>query len=91
MRRLFAFWVSSAFLFSAPLARACPGCIESVKVSNGHPHDVLAGFSLSVLFMLGAVGIVIGGLASLVAKAVREIEAERAREWVPVRADEREP
>jgi len=84
MRRLFAFWVPSAILLSAPLARACPGCIESVKVASGHSNDILSGFSLSVLFMLGAVLIVVGGLTSLVVKTVREIEAARARELIPV-------
>jgi len=93
MRRLLALLllVSGAVLLSAPLARACPGCIESVKVAGGHPGEVLSGFSLSVLFMLGAVLVVIGGLTSLVMKTVREIEAARARELVPIPVGDRKP
>ncbi len=91
MRRLLALLVSSAILLNAPLAQACPGCVESVKVANGHPNEVLAGFSLSVLFMLGAVLVVIGGLTSLVVKTAREIEAARARELVPIPVEDRTP
>jgi len=91
MRRLPALpvLVSSAVLFTAPLAQACPGCIESVQVADGHPQEVLAGFSFSVLFMLAAVLIVAGGLTSLVVKAVKEIEEARARALIPIPVDQR--
>ena len=59
--------------WSAPAsAHACPGCTQSITVAHGPASEILAGFSLSVLFMLAAVLLAVGGLAALVAKACRE-------------------
>jgi len=91
MRRLLALLASGAILLGPSLAQACPGCIESVKVAGGHPNEVLAGFSLSVLFMLGSVLAVVGGLTSLVVKAAREVEEARARALIPIPVDGRKP
>jgi len=89
MRRLPALLVPSVVFLIAltTQAQACPGCIESVQVADSHPAEVLAGFSLSVLFMLAAVLVVVGGLTSLVVRAAREIE--EARSLVPIPADDR--
>ena len=62
----------------APLgAQACPGCIEGVTVcaGAGQSLNVLAGFSLSVLALLAAVGGVGFVLWRVVLKAVRESDA----------------
>lgn len=59
-------------------ARACPGCAENVVVAQGQSGEVLAGFSWSVLFLLGAVLGSMGGLGALIVRAVQRIDRERS-------------
>ena len=61
-------------------ARACPGCQEAVSATRGNAGEILAGFSLSVLFMIAAVFVALAGLAALIVRATRRIEAARAKD-----------
>lgn len=85
MRRLPVFLVLAALLALPAFARACAGCAESVTVGKGQSGEILAGFSLSVLFLLGAVVFTVGGLLTLVVRTVRAVEASRVR--VPAERD----
>jgi hypothetical protein len=73
------FFPLAVLLLAAPSLHACVGCSEGVTVGKHRAGEVLAGFSLSVLFLLGAVAVVIGSLAALTKRAVARIEAERIR------------
>lgn len=80
MTRLFLPFLALALGLAS--ARACPGCQEAVSVTAGDPGEVLAGFSLSVLFMIGAVLAGLAALAALIVRAARRIEAARACDGV---------
>jgi hypothetical protein len=66
--------------FGLASAHACPGCQEAVSATRGNAGEVLAGFSLSVLFMIASVFVALAGLAALIVRAVRRIDAARARD-----------
>ncbi len=66
-------------LAGSAAARACPVCSIGAAVAAGQSGEVLAGFSWSVLFLLGAVLGSMGGLGALIVRAVRRIERERSQ------------
>ncbi len=82
MKRLLPFALALAALAVLPAAaHACPGCAQSVTVAPGQAPagEVLAGFSWSVLFLLGAVLSAISGLGALIVRACQRIERERSQ------------
>ena len=68
----------SLFLSYIPAVFACEGCKEPSSVTGASGVDgISAGFSWSVIFMLGAVGSVLGGLMWMVVRTCKQLSAEQ--------------
>jgi len=66
------------FLSYIPAVFACEGCKEPSSVTGASGVDgISAGFSWSVIFMLGAVGSVLGGLVWMVIRSCKQLSAEQ--------------
>ena len=66
------------FLSYIPAVFACEGCKEPSSVTGASGVDgISAGFSWSVIFMLGAVGSVLGGLVWMVVRTCKQLSAEQ--------------
>jgi len=66
------------FLSYIPAVFACEGCKEPSSVTGASGVDgISAGFSWSVIFMLGAVGSVLGGLVWMVVRSCKQLSAEQ--------------
>jgi len=69
--------VASLFLSYVPAVLACEGCKEPSNVSGASGvSGISAGFSWSVIFMLGAVASVLGGLVWMVVRSCKRLSAE---------------
>jgi len=74
--RLFLASLIGAVLANAPAVMACEGCKEPSSVAgNGGVDGISLGFSASVIFMLVMVGSILGGLAWMIARSCRELDA----------------
>jgi hypothetical protein len=74
--RLFLASLVGAVLANAPAVMACEGCKEPSSVAgNGGVDGISLGFSASVIFMLVMVGSILGGLAWMIARSCRELDA----------------
>ncbi len=58
-------------------AHACAGCAEAVTVAAGQSGEVIAGFSWSVLFLLGTLLSGMGGMGALIVRTCRRLDRER--------------
>ena len=66
------------FLSYIPAVFACEGCKEPSSVTGASGVDgISAGFSWSVIFMLGAVGSLLGGLVWMVVRSCKQLSAEQ--------------
>ncbi|MDE1170523.1 MAG: hypothetical protein PW734_04810 [Verrucomicrobium sp.] len=67
-----------ALLALPSLARACPGCNTGVRSGDAAATTrVLAGFSWSVVLLVGAVALALGFLGWAAARAVKEADQAR--------------
>ena len=74
--RLFLASLLGAVLANAPAAMACEGCKEPSSVAgNGGVDGISLGFSASVIFMLVMVASILGGLALMIARSCRQLDA----------------
>jgi hypothetical protein len=74
--RLFLTSLIGAVLANAPAAMACEGCKEPSSVAgSGGVDGISLGFSASVIFMLVMVGSILGGLAWMIARSCRQLDA----------------
>jgi hypothetical protein len=74
--RLFLASVVGAVLANAPAVMACEGCKEPSSVAgNGGVDGISFGFSGSIIFMLAVVGSILGGLAWMIARSCRQLDA----------------
>jgi hypothetical protein len=68
--------VVTLILVAAPSVLACEGCKEPTNVAGGGGVDgISAGFSGSVVFMLGVVGALLGGFVWMIARSCRQLES----------------
>jgi hypothetical protein len=69
---------TSLVLSYIPAVFACEGCKEPSSVTGASGVDgISAGFSWSVIFMLGAVGSVLGGLVWMMVRSCKQLSAEQ--------------
>ncbi|HEY0792511.1 MAG TPA: hypothetical protein VGD78_15715 [Chthoniobacterales bacterium] len=70
------FWTVSTFvLANLPVAYACPGCKEPSNVAGASGvNGISLGFSLSVVFMLGMIGSLLGGMLYMIVKTCRQLD-----------------
>ncbi len=75
------FWTVTAFLLAAlPSAMACPGCKEPVSVAgDGGLSGISLGFSASVLFMLGTIGSILGGMLWMIVRTCKQLDGRVAQ------------
>jgi hypothetical protein len=70
----------SLFLMSfVPSLLACEGCKEpsSVAGSSG-VNGIGAGFSWSVIFMIGMISLLVGGMIVMMVRACKQLEAQHS-------------
>jgi hypothetical protein len=70
------FWtVLAIVLANLPAAYACPGCKEPSSVAGASGvNGISLGFSLSVVFMLGMIGTLLGGMLYMIVKTCRQLD-----------------
>ncbi|MBW0001266.1 MAG: hypothetical protein JO015_19400 [Verrucomicrobia bacterium] len=71
------FW-TIVMLLSAnlPMALACEGCKEPSSVAGASGvNGVSLGFSVSVMFMLGMVATLAGGMLCMIVRACKQLDA----------------
>jgi hypothetical protein len=69
--------VSALFLGFAPSLLACPGCKEpSSVVGDGGVSGISAGFSMSVLFMIGFVVFLLTGMTFMIVRSCKQLDAK---------------
>ena len=70
------FWTVLTFvLANLPAAYACPGCKEPSSVAGASGvNGISLGFSLSVIFMLGMIGSILGGMLFMIVKTCRQLD-----------------
>lgn len=69
--------LSALSLGFVPSLLACPGCKEpSVVVGDGGVSGISAGFSLSVLFMIGFVIFLLTGLTFMIVRSCKQLDAK---------------
>jgi hypothetical protein len=74
--RLFLASLLGAVLANAPAVMACEGCKEPSSVAgSGGVDGISLGFSGSVIFMLVMVGSILSGLAWMMARSCRQLDA----------------
>jgi hypothetical protein len=74
--RVFLAPLIGAILMYAPAVMACEGCKEPSSVAgSGGVDGISLGFSASVIFMLVMVGSILGGLAWMMARSCRQLDA----------------
>jgi hypothetical protein len=67
--------VFALLLMAAPSLLACEGCKEPTSVAGGGGVDgISAGFSGSVIFMLGVIGALLGGFVWMIVRSCRQLE-----------------
>lgn len=71
------FWtIVTLLLANLPVAFACEGCKEPSSVTGASGvNGVSLGFSVSVLFMLGMVATLIGGMVCMIVRACKQLDA----------------
>jgi hypothetical protein len=68
--------VMALWLSLIPSVFACEGCKEPSSVTGASGVDgISAGFSWSVIFMLGAVASVLGGLVWMMVRSCKQLSA----------------
>lgn len=68
--------VTALWLSLIPSVFACEGCKEPSNVAGASGVDgISAGFSWSVIFMLGAVASVLGGLVWMMVRSCKQLDA----------------
>ncbi|MBV9491288.1 MAG: hypothetical protein JO069_16430 [Verrucomicrobia bacterium] len=75
------FWTIIALLLAnLPAAFACPGCKEPSSVAGqAGVNGVSLGFSASVLFMLGMIATILGGMLYMIVQACKQLDAQHAK------------
>jgi hypothetical protein len=69
--------VSALFLAGVPSLFACPGCKEPSNVAgDGGVSGISAGFSLSVLFMIGFVAFLLTGMIFMIVRSCKQLDAK---------------
>jgi hypothetical protein len=69
--------LSALFLGFAPSLFACPGCKEPSNVAgDGGVSGISAGFSLSVLFMIGFVVLLLTGMTFMIVRSCKQLDAK---------------
>jgi hypothetical protein len=67
--------IFALILAAAPSLLACEGCKEPTSVVGGGGVDgISAGFSGSVVFMLGVIGALLGGFVWMIVRSCRQLE-----------------
>ena len=71
------FWTTVTFLLAnLPAAFACEGCREPSSVAGASGvNGTSLGFSVSVIFMLGMVATVLGGMLCMIVRACKDLDA----------------
>ena len=71
------FWtIVTLLLANLPMAFACEGCKEPSSVAGASGvNGVSLGFSVSVMFMLGMVATLVGGLLWMIVRACKELDS----------------
>jgi hypothetical protein len=69
--------LSALVLGFVPSLFACPGCKEpSSVVGDGGVSGISAGFSMSVLFMIGFVVFLLTGMAFMIVRSCKQLDAK---------------
>jgi hypothetical protein len=69
--------LSALSLSFAPSLFACPGCKEPSSVAgDGGVSGISAGFSLSVLFMIGFVVFLLTGMTFMIVRSCKQLDAK---------------
>jgi hypothetical protein len=71
------FWTVTALLLAnLPAAFACPGCKEPSSVAgDAGVSGISLGFSVSVLFMLGMIGTILGGMLCMIVRTCKHLDS----------------
>jgi hypothetical protein len=71
------FWtIVTLLLANLPMAFACEGCKEPSSVAGASGvNGVSLGFSVSVMFMLGMVATLVGGMLYMIVRACKQLDA----------------
>ena len=69
--------LSALSLSFVPSLFACPGCKEPSSVAgDGGVSGISAGFSLSVLFMIGFVVFLLTGMTFMIVRSCKQLDAK---------------
>lgn len=74
------FWtIATLLLVNLPMAFACEGCKEPSSVAGASGvNGTSLGFSVSVMFMLGVVATLVGGMLCMIVQTCKQLDARAA-------------
>jgi hypothetical protein len=78
------FWtIVTLLLANLPMAFACEGCKEPSSVAGASGvNGTSLGFSVSVLFMLGTIATLVGGMLCMIVQTCKQLDARAATDPV---------